>query len=82
MDRTQALTNRTLTARVPGQYQPLSEVQVVWQYKDDPESAQRQYQFLGVFSTPELARQRTAGMQGSGWTIQVAQARLDPDDVC
>lgn len=79
MDGTQALTNH-----IPGQHQrqAVSEVHVVWQYKDDPESAQREYQFLGVFSTPGLAYQRTAAMQGSGWTIQIAPARLDPDDVC
>ncbi|MGH3303447.1 MAG: hypothetical protein ACRDOK_17545 [Streptosporangiaceae bacterium] len=79
MDSTQALTNH-----VPGQYQhqPVSEVHVVWQYRDDPETATREYQFLGVFSTHGLARQRTAGMRGSGWTIQIAAARLDPDDVC
>jgi hypothetical protein len=75
---------RALTSQVPGQYQrqPAAEVHVVWQYKDDPETAQREYQFLGVFSTPGLARQQTARMQDSGWTIQIARARLDPDDVC
>jgi hypothetical protein len=75
---------RGLTNRVPGQYrrEQASEVHVVWQYKDDPETTQREYQFLGVFSTPGLARRRTARMQGSGWTIQIARASLDPDDVC
>jgi hypothetical protein len=75
---------RTLTNRVPGQYrrQSVPKVHVVWQYKDDPETAQREYQFLGVFSTPDLARRRTARMRGSGWTIQIAPAQLDPDDAC
>jgi hypothetical protein len=75
---------RVLSKRVPGQYrrQSVSEVHVVWQYKDDPETAQREYQFLGVFSTPGRARRRTARMHDSGWTIQIARARLDPDDVC
>jgi hypothetical protein len=75
---------RGLTNRVPGQYrrQQASEVHVVWQCKDDPETTQREGQFLGVFSVSGLARQRTARMEGSGWPIHIARASLDPDDVC
>lgn len=78
MDQTQ-----TLAERVPQQFQPMSEVHVVWQYKDYPEQAHRVYQFLGVFSTLELAVQRTAErMRGSDWTVEISQAQLDPDNVC
>jgi len=62
--------------------QPLTDVYVAWQYRADPESAEHAYQFLGVFSEPEIARQKTAKMQDSGWTLEIVQTCLDPEEVC
>jgi len=74
-----------MTQTVPEQRseeQLLSNVYVAWQYRADPESAQRVYQFLGVFSTPEIARAKTASMRSSSWTLEIIQTSLDPEEVC
>ena len=55
---------------------------VAWQYRDDPETARRELQYLGVFTSDELARSRTSMMRDDGWTVQVTPAQLDPDEVC
>jgi len=75
--------NRAVT--VPEQrseQQTVAEVYLAWQYLADPESDRQTYQFLGVFSSPELAREKTAQMENSGWTLQVVEACLDPEEVC
>jgi hypothetical protein len=72
------------TATLPRQRsaeRSLKDVYVAWEYRQDPEEGGVR-QFLGVFSSPKLAHEKTARMHDSGWTVQVVQARLDPDEVC
>jgi len=74
-----------MTQTVPEQRseeQLLTNVYVAWQHRADPESGQHAYQFLGVFSGPEIAREKTAKMRGSGWALEIVQTCLDPEEVC
>ena len=74
-----------MTQTVPEQRseeQLLTTVYVAWQHRESPESAEHAYQFLGVFSRPEIAQEKTASMRGSGWRLEIVQTDLDPEEVC
>lgn len=62
--------------------QTRADVYIAWQYRDDPESVRREFQYLGVFTTEALARARTAKIRDDGWIVQVTPAQLDPEEVC